>query len=315
MIILSFVKLVTFLSGKLMVPYQTTIFSWLGLTIAFILLLLLIYGILIGRFRYKTDQVELLFKNLPPNFNGLKIVQISDIHLGSFTRRNKRKLEKATWIINGLKPDLILFTGDLVNNFSEEALDWIETFAVLNARYGKFSILGNHDYGDYWDWKTEEEKEDNFDLLLRIHEKMGFRLLKNEEHKIYVGNQKIAIIGVENWGRPPFYHYGNLDEANKSDQGTFKILLSHDPTHWEEEVQFKDDIPLTLSGHTHAMQMGFRIGSYKWSPVQYIYKKWAGLYNNNGRYLYVNRGLGFIGYMGRVGMPPEITLFTLQRST
>ncbi len=292
---------------------KTFFFSYIGLFLSIALFLLMIYGVVAGRHYYKIDKKVLHFRNLPAGFNGLRIVQISDIHLGSMSEI-KSGLKRAIQMINSLKPELILFTGDLVNNFSEESLPWIPEVSKLEAPLGKYSILGNHDYGDYWDWKSPEEKQANFDLLLSVHKQMGFTLLLNEARTLLRNDEKIGLLGVENWGRPPFHQYGNLDLTNsRLEPVPFKILMSHDPTHWEEEVQYRRDIDLTLSGHTHAMQFGLRIGKLKWSPVQYIYKKWAGLYENQGRYLYVNRGLGYIGYLGRIGMRPEITLFTLKK--
>jgi len=286
-------------------------FTYTGLGLAIILFILLVYGALLGRFFFKTEKITLGFSNLPVSFNNFRIVQISDIHLGSWYRKEK-KMAAAVSLVNGLAPDLILFTGDLVNNFSEETNGWNHILKKTSARYGKFSILGNHDYGDYWDWKNEAEKQENIQLLYRAHENMGFRLLLNQAETIGINGHEIGIIGVENWGKPPFEQYGDLRKAIADLKPVpFKILLSHDPSHWQAEVHEKTDISLTLSGHTHAMQFGFKIGRYQWSPVKYIYKLWSGLYGNNGQYLYVNRGLGSLGFPGRIGMRPEITCITL----
>ncbi|HJX71811.1 MAG TPA: metallophosphoesterase [Bacteroidales bacterium] len=286
-------------------------FTYTGLGLAIILFILLVYGALLGRFFFKTEKITLGFSNLPVSFNNFRIVQISDIHLGSWYRKEK-KMAAAVSLVNGLAPDLILFTGDLVNNFSEETNGWNNILKKTSARYGKFSILGNHDYGDYWDWKNEAEKQENIQLLYRAHENMGFRLLLNQAETIGINGHEIGIIGVENWGKPPFEQYGDLRKAIADLKPVpFKILLSHDPSHWQAEVHEKTDISLTLSGHTHAMQFGFKIGRYQWSPVKYIYKLWSGLYGNNGQYLYVNRGLGSLGFPGRIGMRPEITCITL----
>ncbi len=287
--------------------------TYAGLIAAAVLFLLLVYGALIGRFLFKIEKVTLGFKNLPASFHHFRIVQISDIHLGSWYKKEK-KMARAVKLINSLNPDLILFTGDLVNNFSEEADGWHRILEKTSARYGKYSILGNHDYGDYWDWQSDTEKGENMQLLYRAHEMMDFRLLLNQSDIISINGNDIGIIGVENWGKPPFEQYGDLQEA-MADLGPvdFKILLSHDPSHWQAEVHQKTDIDLTLSGHTHAMQFGIKVGRFQWSPVKYIYRFWSGLYGNNGQYLYVNRGLGSLGFPGRIGMRPEITLFDLKQ--
>lgn len=282
-----------------------------GAMLSLVLFVLLIYGTLFGRFHFKTERLSLRFKNLPPSFNNFRIVQISDIHLGSWYRK-KKKMEKAVSLINSQNADLVIFTGDLVNNFSEEADGWSDILKKTKARYGKYSILGNHDYGDYWSWKNAEEKQKNMKHLFDAHKQIKFILLRNESATISKNGQQIAIIGVENWGRPPFQQYGDLHQAMKKLKTIpFKILLSHNPSHWSEEVQHKTGIELTFSGHTHAMQFGIKIGNFQWSPIKYMYRCWSGLYGDNGQYLYVNRGLGSIGFPGRVGMRPEITVVTL----
>jgi predicted MPP superfamily phosphohydrolase len=289
-------------------------FTYTGLILAIILFLLLAYGAFIGRFFFKIERITLGFKNLPESFNNFRIVQISDLHLGSWYRKQK-KMEAAVGLINSLDPDLILFTGDLVNNFSEETDGWNHILKKTNARYGKFSVMGNHDYGDYWDWKSESERQENMQLFYRAHENMNFRLLLNQAVTVSINGDEIGIIGVENWGKPPFKRYGNLRKAMANLKPvSFKILLTHDPSHWQAEIQEKRDINLTLSGHTHAMQFGFKIGKYQWSPIKYLYELWSGLYGSNGQYLYVNRGLGSLGFPGRIGMRPEITLITLTLS-
>lgn len=286
-------------------------FTYAGIVAAVVLFLLLVYGAFIGRFSFKIERVTLGFKNLPESFNNYRIVQISDIHLGSWYKKEK-KMDKAVKLINSLTPDLILFTGDLVNNFSEEADGWHKILEKTKARFGKYSILGNHDYGDYWDWQSNAEKRENMQLLYRAHENMDFRLLLNQSDTISINGHEIGIIGVENWGKPPFEQYGNLQKAIAGLKPVaFKILLSHDPSHWQAEVHEKTDIDLTLSGHTHAMQFGFKVGRFQWSPVKYMYRMWSGLYGDNGQYLYVNRGLGSLGFPGRIGMRPEITLIKL----
>jgi predicted MPP superfamily phosphohydrolase len=278
-----------------------------GIILAIVPFLALGYGMTLGRFNYEISKIKLELDTLPKGFSGLKIIHISDLHLGSVYNK-KEKIAKMVDKINDLQPDLILFTGDLVNNFSEEAVGWEDILGKLNARYGKYSVLGNHDYGDYWQWKNEKEKETNMDLLISIYKKMGFKLLMNEAAVITYKDDSIALLGVENWGHPPFKQYGNLRKAQSFVNGTeFKILLSHDPSHWKAEIAGKTDINLTLSGHTHAMQIGIKLNGFSWSPSKYFYKQWNGLYKHNDQYLYVNRGLGFIGFPGRVGMRPEIT--------
>ena len=249
---------------------------------------------------------------LPIEFKGLRIVQISDIHLGSFSFRYPI-LERAVRMINDLNADFIFFTGDLVNNYAWELRGWDVVFKQLHAKIGKYAVLGNHDYGDYSTWKTSKKKKSNFDLITYFYEKIDFKLLRNESDIVEIRNQKIAIIGVENWGNPPFKQYGDLPKGMKDiDRIPYKILLSHDPTHWNEEVVHKTDILLTLSGHTHGMQAGITLKNKQWSPIKYKYKHWAGLHKENKQYLYVNRGLGWLGFPGRLGMRPEITLITLE---
>lgn len=288
--------------------------SQLGLVVAAIPFTSIIYGMAKGRFNFRIVNEKLLFKNLPETFHGLKIVQISDIHIGSFLG-HEDQVKRGIELINEQNPDLILFTGDLVNNFAEELDGWIPILSKLEAKYGKYSILGNHDYGDYFEWKNEVEKAQNLEKVKQAHKEMGFRLLLNETEHVVIKNQKIGLIGVENWGLPPFPQYGNLKIAmNGSSDLLFKILLSHDPSHWDAEVIDKTNIDITLSGHTHGMQFGVEIGNIKWSPVKYKYPRWAGIYKNKDQYLYVNRGFGYIGFPGRVGMPPEITVLELFKS-
>ncbi len=288
--------------------------SQLGLVVAAIPFTSIIYGMAKGRFNFRLVNEKLLFKNLPEAFHGLKIVQISDIHIGSFLG-HEDQVNRGIELINEQNPDLILFTGDLVNNFAEELDGWIPILSKLEAKYGKYSILGNHDYGDYFEWKNEVEKAQNLEKVKQAHKEMGFRLLLNETQHVVVKNQKIGLIGVENWGLPPFPQYGNLKIAmNGSSDLPFKILLSHDPSHWDAEVIDKTNIDITLSGHTHGMQFGVEIGNIKWSPVKYKYPRWAGVYKEKDQYLYVNRGFGYIGFPGRVGMPPEITVLELFKS-
>jgi uncharacterized protein len=285
-----------------------------GLALALIPFISILYGITQGRFDFRTIEHQIEFKHLPSSFEGFKIIQISDIHIGSLYGHTKQ-VEKAVQLINSADADLVLFTGDLVNNFSGELSGWDTIFSQIRSRYGKFAILGNHDYGDYSSWDTPEEKLENFEQIKHFFTKIDFQLLNNSNEILVKESDSIAIIGVENWGRPPFSQYGDLQKAmNGVSEVPFKILLSHDPTHWDAEIKSLTDIALTLSGHTHGMQFGIEIGSFSWSPAKYIYPRWAGLYNFSNQYLYVNRGFGFIGFPGRVGMPPEITLITLKKT-
>lgn len=288
--------------------------SQIGLVVAAIPFASILYGMAKGRFDYRVIREQLQFSNLPSEFNGFKVVQISDIHIGSFLG-HENQVKKAIELVNEQHPDIILFTGDLVNNFTEELNGWILILSKLKAKYGKFSILGNHDYGDYFEWKNEGEKAKNLDDLKQAHKDIGFRLLLNESEEIELNGSKIALIGVENWGLPPFPQYGDLKTAMKGASDLpFKILMSHDPSHWDAEVIHKTNIDLTLSGHTHGMQFGIEIGNVKWSPVKYKYPRWAGLYREKNQYLYVNRGFGYIGFPGRIGMPPEITVLELNNA-
>jgi len=295
-------------------PVRLSVISKAGLAASIIPFLAILWGLIFGRFHYQVEKTEISFRDLPKAFDGLRIVQLSDIHLGSVFGKQDR-VKKAIDIVNSLEPDLILFTGDLVNNYSEEAHGWEDLFSGMKARYGKFSVLGNHDYGDYWHWKSEDERQDNMRMLYKIHEDMGFNLLRNSWDSVPINGDSLALIGVENWGLPPFKQYGNLEHSLRDVPNTlFKILLSHDPSHWDAEITGKSNIQLTLSGHTHAMQFGFRLGKFKWSPSGYIYKRWMGLYRQNGQALYVNRGMGFIGFPGRIGLRPEIALLTLKKA-
>ena len=238
-------------------------------------------------------------------------MHFSDLHLGSFSFRYS-VLQKVIDLINDLKPDFIFFTGDLVNNYAWELKGWTKIFNQLNAKTGKYAVLGNHDYGDYSTWKSEKAKEDNLNSIKYFYHKIGFKLLLNSSDIIDFKDDKIAIVGVENWGVPPFKKYGDLQRAlNKVKEIPFKILLSHDPTHWEKEVLYKTNIALTLSGHTHGMQAGIQLKKKQWSPIKYKYKHWAGLYKINEQVLNVNKGIGWIGFPGRLGVRPEISLIEL----
>jgi predicted MPP superfamily phosphohydrolase len=286
-------------------------FSYTSLAFAAIPFVSLVYGILKGGYRYKIHRSSISFKNLPESFKGLKIVHISDMHIGSFT--NSAPLEKAFSLIMQEEADLIVFTGDLVNNKYTETDGFLETLKKLKAPIGVFSIFGNHDYGDYIPWDSIEEKEKAQESLKKVHGEAGWKLLWDEFTEIEKNGEKIALLGVQNWGARGFAKYGDLSKTHKgTEQYPFKILLSHDPSHWDKEVSKKyKDIDLTLSGHTHGFQFGIEIPGFKWSPSKYIYPHWAGLYQQGNQYLYVNRGLGFLGYPGRLGIWPEITVITL----
>ncbi|HET6995814.1 MAG TPA: metallophosphoesterase, partial [Chitinophagaceae bacterium] len=288
---------------------RSVFLSWVGMIAGGGLFGSLLYGFG-NKYRYHIKKIPLAFDNLPASFKGLKIVQISDIHSGSFTDKNA--VMHGVDMIMKEKPDLILFTGDLVNNTSEEMNDYMDVFNKLNAPMGVYSTLGNHDYGDYTHWNSREEKAANLERLKHIHGELGWRLLLNEHTVLEKGEDKIALIGVENWSaKASFSKYGDLKKAyDGSSSYPFKILMSHDPSHWDAEVRRSyKDIDLMLSGHTHGAQFGVEIPGFKWSPVQYVYKQWAGLYQEGAQKLYVNRGYGFIGYPGRVGILPEITVF------
>jgi predicted MPP superfamily phosphohydrolase len=290
---------------------RSAFLSWMGMLAGGGLYGTLVYGFG-NRYRYQVKQVQVIDATIPAAFKGLKMVHLSDIHAGSFT--NKAAVQKGVQLILSQQPDLILFTGDLVNNVASEMDEYKEVFSLLKAPLGVYSTLGNHDYGDYVKWDSAEAKEANLQQLKQVHADMGWRLLMNEHEVIEKDGQQIALLGVENWSaKARFPKYGNLNKAYAGTENIpFKILLSHDPSHWKEEVcqNFKS-INLTLSGHTHGMQFGVEIPGLKWSPVQYVYKEWAGLYQNSGQQLYVNRGFGFLGYPGRVGIMPEITLLEL----
>ncbi|GAB3360654.1 metallophosphoesterase [Arachidicoccus ginsenosidivorans] len=293
-------------------PVRSYAVSEIAVLVSALLFLILLYGITRGRHHYKVHKVILYFSDLPKAFDGFRITQLSDIHAGSFI--DKKGVQKGIDLVNAQKSDLILFTGDLVNNQATEMDPWIPVFSQLKAPYGKYSILGNHDYGDYMRWENEELKLANLNRLKEIHCEIGFQLLLNESRRITKQGDSIELIGVENWGKGGFHKYGDLDKAIASvPNNAFKILMSHDPSHWEAIIlDHPQPIHLTLSGHTHGMQFGFEVFGIKWSPIKYMYKQWAGLYVRNNQYLYVNRGFGFLGLKGRVGIWPEITVITLK---
>lgn len=276
----------------------------------------MIYGMVRGRYNFKVLKYELEFDDLPEAFDGYTLTQVSDIHTGSWD--NDEKFTYAMDLINEQNSDVILFTGDLVNDVAGEVTRWKPALSKLRAKDGVFSVLGNHDYGDYHKWPSDKEKHENLDRLKTSQGEMGWKLLNNEHTWLEKDGQRIALVGVENWGNGNFKKAGDLEKASDGVQKSdFKILMSHDPSHWEYHV--KDDpekYHLTLSGHTHGMQYGIDIpGFIRWSPSQYRYKHWAGLYNENQRYLNVNRGLGFIGYPGRFGVWPEVTVIRLKKKS
>ena len=290
---------------------RSVFLSWLGIGAGSALFGTLLYGFR-NQYNYHVKKIQLAFANLPAAFKGLKIVQISDIHSGSFM--DKKAVAHGVQMINDLKPDIILFTGDLVNDRSTEMEPYMDVFNQLKAPMGVYSTLGNHDYGDYVAWESPAAKLANLDALKTVHAKLGWRLLLNEHVELERNGAKIGLLGVENIsGRGRFHSYGSMADAYSGAKDLpFKILMSHDPSHWDSEVRPKfPDVDLTLSGHTHGMQFGIELPGFKWSPVKWMYKQWAGLYEDGTQKLYVNRGFGFIGYPGRVGILPEITLIEL----
>jgi len=275
-------------------------------------IVLFVYGIIFGKYAYRVIKHTLYFEDLPKNFDGFTLTQISDVHAGSFT--NPNAVQKGIDMINAQKSDLFVFTGDLVNNTASEIVPYVSHFSQISAPFGQFSILGNHDYGDYVKWSSETEKAENLQQLKAYHQKLGFKLLLDEHIELVKGGEKIILAGIENWG----IGFGERGDLNKALQNTaagdFKILLSHDPSHWDAQVKnHPSKIQLTLAGHTHGMQFGIEAFGLKWSPVKYRYKHWAGIKAENDRYLNVNRGFGFIGFSGRIGIWPEITVIELKR--
>ncbi|GJM34435.1 MAG: phosphoesterase [Saprospiraceae bacterium] len=285
-----------------------------GLALGSIPFVSLTYGMLFNQYRFKVHNQKLAISGLPDALKGLRIVQISDIHSGSFTFREP--IQKAIDRINALSPDLVFFTGDLVNNVASEMRPYVDIFKQIKSKHGVYSVLGNHDYGDYVQWPDHKTKQQNLSNLKATHQELGWDLLLNENRMVSINGEKVAVLGVENYSaHARFPKYGDLKTAYAgTEQAGLKLLLSHDPSHWKDQIiqQFKD-IAITFSGHTHGMQFGVEIpGWFKWSPIQYVYKEWAGLYQQENQFLYVNRGFGFLGYPGRVGILPEITLLELQ---
>jgi predicted MPP superfamily phosphohydrolase len=272
------------------------------------------YGIISGAHDYRVRRVKVKLPNLPAAFDGIRVGHISDIHSGSFF--NKTAVKGGVEMLMKEKPDLVFFTGDLVNNQASEMKDYVNVFDKLKAPLGVFSVTGNHDYGDYHRWSSQAKKRENFGDLMEVHERMGYRLLMNEHHILREGSEQLAIIGNENWGGRGFAKYGKLAQAFQgAEEAPVKLLLSHDPSHWDAQVRPEfPEIDIMFSGHTHGFQFGVEIGDIKWSPSQYAYKQWSGLYQNGNQYLYVNRGFGYLGYPGRIGMPPELTIMELKRA-
>lgn len=285
--------------------------SWMGITVGGSIFSSLLYGFN-NKYRYQVNRIKIKFESLPAAFKGLRIIHISDIHSGSFT--DKAAVQKGIDKILKEKPDLVLFTGDLVNDRATEMDEYKDVFAKITAPMGVYSTLGNHDYGDYVRWESKEAKHTNLESLKQVHADMGWKLLMNEHVVFERDGEKIALLGIENWGaKGRFPKYGKMKEAHHGTQEIpFKILLSHDPSHWEAEViPHYPKVDLMLAGHTHGMQFGVELPGFKWSPVQWMYRQWAGLYEMGSQKLYVNRGFGFLGYPGRVGILPEITLLEL----
>jgi len=294
-------------------PPRSIYVSEAAIALAGIIFLVTLFGLTRGRHFYKVRKETLYFHDLPDAFDGFTITQLSDIHSGSFS--DARGVQKGLDLVNAQNSDLLLFTGDLVNHMATEMDPWIPAFTKLSAPYGKYSVLGNHDYGDYIRWETKAAKDANLVRLKEVHGEIGFKLLLNEAVTIQRQGQNVALIGVENWGKGGFHKYGDLKTATTAvPDHAFKILMSHDPSHWDEvTVDHHQHVHLTLAGHTHGMQFGIELFGFKWSPIKYFYKQWAGLYEQEGKYLYVNRGFGYHGLKGRIGMWPEITVLTLKR--
>lgn len=281
----------------------------MGIAVAAVPALSLPLGMIYGPYNYTLHRKKIKSDNLPKAFQGLKIAQLSDIHVGSFY--NKEAVMKGIDLLLAQKPDVVFFTGDIVNDLASEMDDYYDVFSKVTAPMGVYSVLGNHDYGDYHNWTTEKEKTENFENVKAIHKKLGWNLLLDEHIYLEKDSEKIGVIGIENWGKG-FHQIGDMAKAAAHCDAPYKILLSHDPTHWDEQVR-KDyqDIDLTLAGHTHGAQMGIETHGFKWSPISLRYKKWAGLYKEDNQYLYINRGFGFLAYPGRIGIWPEVTILEL----
>ncbi|MTG98483.1 MULTISPECIES: metallophosphoesterase [Myroides] len=297
------------------IPGRRKFVTNIALGIVSIPFLSVLHGITIGRYRFQVHEHIIEFSDLPSAFDGFRFTQLSDIHFGSFD--DPEKLMHAVELINAQRSDMLLFTGDMVNSVASEVNPWLSTFRKIRPhKYGQFSILGNHDYGTYAHWETDEMEDKNFNEICDISDKLNFQLLRNEHVSINKDGESICVVGVENWGaNGKFMKFGDLDKATQGIESTdFKILMSHDPSHWDAQIlDHPMNFQLTLSGHTHGSQFGIEIpGFLKWSPIQYVYKQWAGLYETLGKYLYVNRGFGYHAYKGRTGIWPEITVIELR---
>ncbi len=276
--------------------------------------LVIVSGVFFTRKNVELRTKDLYFDDLPEQLDGLRIVQISDIHLGTFGH-DESVVKKSLSIVQSVKPDLLFFTGDIVNNFADEFMGYESYLSDFQAKYGKFAILGNHDYGDYYQWPDSLLKKSNLAQIKTNIEKCGFQLLLNQSKNIQIKDTSLTLIGVENWGHKPFPQYADLKSAMKNiPEKSFKILMSHDPAHWETVVVPQTNIPLTLSGHTHGGQFALKIAGIEFSPIYFVQKYWGGLYKNDNQFLYVNRGLGTIGFAGRIESNPEVTLLILHRT-
>ncbi|RHR83063.1 metallophosphoesterase [Odoribacter sp. AF15-53] len=285
------------------------VISRLALGIALLAFIMILNGITWYRYSYKIERETVCIKRLPDNFNNFRIIQLTDLHLGSYGEHYPG-ITKLVNEVNRLKPDLIVFTGDMVNSFASEITPWIESLRELKAKYGKYAITGNHDYGTYVKWPTREDQENNLKHFFKNMELTGFKMLNNTNIPLVIGSDTLYLAGVENWGLPPFPCFGQLSQALEGTARHPVILLSHDPSHWRHEV-LNYPVDLMLAGHTHAMQLGITIGNFRWSPAKYVYPEYNGLYESNGQQLYVSRGVGYLGFAGRIGQRPEITLIQL----
>lgn len=288
-----------------------------GMGISGFIFIAVFIGIVWGRFNFKVKRIPLKFSNLPDSFDGFRIVHISDFHIGSFIG-NMKHVQRGINMVMKENPDIILFTGDLITIHADEVVRFIPVLSQLKAKYGMYSVTGNHSYSgkDYFHWNKIDSPKENLIKIIEHHKEIGFDILMNESRKISLNGEHISLIGIENWGHPPFPQAGDIKKAYRDvDEDSFKILLSHDPSFFDAKVKDAYNIDLTLSGHTHAMQMGFKIGKYEWSPAKFKYPKWGGLYRENGKVLYVNRGFGHVIYSARIGMPPEITVIELKKGS
>jgi predicted MPP superfamily phosphohydrolase len=292
---------------------QRPVINYIGLILSIGISSSVVYGSIFGKAELVVNNTEMRFQNLPESFNGFKIMQISDTHLGNFLHSQKVMIKVLNECTKA-KPDIILFTGDLVNNFAHELTGWEDIFKEITSNASSYSILGNHDYGDYTNWESNAIKTANFNQIVSSHDTLGFQMVNNEHIKIKTGPDSIFIIGVENWGHPPFPQYANLEKAMAGiPEKSFKILMSHDPAHWDEIIKYRPDIALTLSGHTHGLQWGIKKAGLTFSLSYLTRKQWGGLYEFEKSKLYVNAGLGTVGIPFRINMPAEISFITLKR--